>query len=512
MKETKKKQEGNFLTQTKLHVLLLLGIVIIGIFFRFYNAQNRYPLGDESIRDAVVAFEGARQFQFPLTGPFSSAGPFTFGPWYWYHLILSEIVLPIDYAPWVLLGILSTLTILVYYGIGKELLSKNFGLLLAFFVSLSPSHIISSVGLTNPNALHLYVALSIYLFIIAIKRLLSPWLYFTFGLVLGIGANMHYQMLPLFLLPLLAIFFKKEEKGSFILYSFLGIALAFLPLFFFDANNNWYTLRNFIDYSLLNKREISIPYRWLFYIRDFWPNFVTEVIGIPKMLSVLLLIFSSISMLYYLKQKKIQYYYYPLFIIFFVIFIYLRYYDREKFFGYLHFLHPFLFIFLFTPIYLFIQKWRYKSVITGVLIVLFSFFILPRNIGELRDNLLNIEAKKSASLLQKEYTGNIALYKCATDSSEPYVSIVSSTMYVLRMQERDDTPKTKLAFLSKKCQTKNTQVIFQRPNKQYATMLLKDVSDISALSATDIAKAGYSNQSFAKKYNDSAKWWYTEKP
>ena len=69
----------------KLYLLLI--ILIIGIFFRFYNTPMRYSLGDDSSRDAMVAFEDAKEFQLPLLGPFSSLGPFTFGPWYYYQLI-----------------------------------------------------------------------------------------------------------------------------------------------------------------------------------------------------------------------------------------------------------------------------------------------------------------------------------------------------------------------------------------------------------------------------------------
>ncbi len=67
---------------------LLAGILLIAIFLRFNHAPYRYSLGRESIRDAFVAIESAKELQLPLIGPFSSTGPYTFGPWYWYQLII----------------------------------------------------------------------------------------------------------------------------------------------------------------------------------------------------------------------------------------------------------------------------------------------------------------------------------------------------------------------------------------------------------------------------------------
>src|SRR4051812_568802 len=98
----------------KLHLYLLLAILIVGFFLRFYNTPARFTMGEDSTRDAMVAISGAQHLQFPLTGPFSSLGPFTFGPWYYYFLILFSL-LPIAYAPWFFLGITSFLFIIVMY-------------------------------------------------------------------------------------------------------------------------------------------------------------------------------------------------------------------------------------------------------------------------------------------------------------------------------------------------------------------------------------------------------------
>src|SRR3990167_8842413 len=148
-----------FLKKRKIQFYIFLGILLLGAFLRFYNYPFRYGLGEETIRDAVIGIEGARQLQFPLTGSFSSLGPFTFGPWYAYQLIVFYLVFPFVYSPWIYLSIISVFYIFIMYKIGKILNGDNFGLILAFLVAISPAQIISATHLTSHNNTNLFAAL-----------------------------------------------------------------------------------------------------------------------------------------------------------------------------------------------------------------------------------------------------------------------------------------------------------------------------------------------------------------
>ena len=64
--------------QKNINIYLLCIILGIAIFLRFYNFPYRYSLGEETVRDAVIGIEGARELQLPLTGAFSSLGPMGF--------------------------------------------------------------------------------------------------------------------------------------------------------------------------------------------------------------------------------------------------------------------------------------------------------------------------------------------------------------------------------------------------------------------------------------------------
>jgi len=146
----------SYFKRQKLQFYILLGIILLGTFLRFYNYPYRYALGEETIRDAVIGIEGARQLQFPLTGSFSSLGPFTFGPWYAYQLIIFYLIFPSVYSPWIYLSIISVLYIFIIYKVGKILNGEFFGLVIAFLTAISPAQIISATHLTSHNNTNLF--------------------------------------------------------------------------------------------------------------------------------------------------------------------------------------------------------------------------------------------------------------------------------------------------------------------------------------------------------------------
>ena len=286
----------DFFSKKNFSFYILVLILLTAFFFRFYNTPLRYSFSEDSIRDAMVAIEGANSLQFPLTGPFSSIGPFTFGPWYYYQLILFTFITHFDYAPWIYLGLISTAFVFLMYKIGELLYGKNFGLLVAAIVALSPSQIGNSTVLLNPNLIPFYAALSILFFLKLIRNLektptfksgmnrgkktsffrdenpgrefgedviekdRSYYWSFFFGIFLGIGINHHYQMVGLMILPLLLLFYK-PKKSRYFLYCILGVFITFIPLIIFDMNNHWFTFKNMLFYYTEGRKAIYVPNR-----------------------------------------------------------------------------------------------------------------------------------------------------------------------------------------------------------------------------------------------------------
>src|SRR3989338_9574113 len=117
---------------------LLITIVLVGIFLRFYKLEGFVTfLGDQG-RDAIVVKRILTLEHFPAIGAPTSIGQVYLGPFYYYFI-----------APWLLLfnfnpigpavgvAILSSIFILVNYIVVKKLINEKTAYLSTIFLALS---------------------------------------------------------------------------------------------------------------------------------------------------------------------------------------------------------------------------------------------------------------------------------------------------------------------------------------------------------------------------------------
>jgi len=485
-----------------LHLYFLVGIIAIGAILRFYNYPYRYSLGEETVRDAVIGIEGARQLQFPLTGSFSSLGPFTFGPWYAYQLIVFYLIFPFVYSPWIYLSLISVFYIFIMYKIGRILAGDNFGLILSFIAAISPAQIISATHLTSHNSTNLFAALAIWIFLILISKDKSQWWNLLLGFVIGVGMNLHFQMGGLLILPLIVLVYKRKFLNF--AYSGLGVIISFIPILVFEMNNHWFTTRNIFFYLTEGKNAIYVPNRWLFYVRDFWPAFWSDALGIPVLFGSLVIILFLFSLVWLGYKKKLSRNLILLIIAFLVNFIFLRYYWGPRFFGYLNFLRPFVFIFTTFAI----LNLKYKKVYIGlILLPLIIFFSYPRTTSELKKDPYSMLVHNGVNELEKKYPNDkFVLYTCSTKYNSHYNSFAFSTLLLLEMKNKHGDKGIKIG-LKEKCQ-------FPRKTdlEDYPILSSIGLVDFSSASDSAILKAGWKPITFSKMYDEYARWWFELKP
>lgn len=494
-----------FLKKQKLQFYIFLGILILGAFLRFYNYPYRYSLGEETIRDAVIGIEGARQLQFPLTGSFSSLGPFTFGPWYAYQLIIFYLIIPFVYSPWIYLSIISVLYIFIMHKIGKILGGDTFALILAFLVAISPAQIISATHLTSHNNTNLFAALSIWLFLILLSKNKSKWWSLLLGFIIGVGMNLHFQMGGLLILPLTLLIYKRKFLNF--VCSGLGVIFSFIPMLIFEMNNHWFTTRNIFFYLTEGKNAIYVPNRWLFYVRDFWPSFWSDALGVPVWFGYIIIILFVISLIWLGWKKKLSRNLVILILAFLFNFILLRYYWGPRFFGYLNFLRPFVFIFTAFAII----NLKYKRVYIGlILLPLIIFFSYPRVMSELaKDSFSELIRDKVIELEQKYPNKQFTLYTCAKKHTGAYNSSIFSIFFFLELKHKSSDKGVKIA-VENDCE-------FPRKNEfseKEAYPLLSNIGirDFSSASNSAILEAGWKPLTFARMYDEYARWWFDLQP
>ncbi|MBI2613535.1 MAG: glycosyltransferase family 39 protein [Candidatus Levybacteria bacterium] len=489
----------NFLKKQKLEFYIFLGILLLGIFLRFYNYPYRYSLGEETVRDAVIGIEGARELQFPLTGSFSSLGPFTFGPWYAYQLIIFHLIFPFVYSPWIYLSIISVFYIFIMYKIGKILGGNIFALVLSFLVAISPTQIISATHLTSHNNTNLFVVLSIWIFLILLSKNKSKWWHFLLGFVIGVGMNLHFQMGGLLILPL-TLLINKRKYLNFV-FSGLGVICSFIPMLIFEANNHWFTTRNIFDYLMHGKNAVYVPNRWLFYLRDFWPSFWSDALGVPVWFGTMIIILFLISIMWLVYKKKLSKSLLFLIVAFALNFILLRYYWGPRFFGYLNFLRPFVFI--FTALALI--NLRYKKIYIGlILLPLIVFFSYPRIASEMSPDPFSKTIAQGVIDLEKKHPNKkFALYSCSKEYESSYNASTFTTLFFLELKNKFDSKGLSIGVIND-CE-------YPQAKKNHP-LISEMLVDFSNTPKSDILKAGWTPISFKSIYTSYARWWFELQP
>lgn len=500
----------NLLSKKKWYLSVLILLLMIGFFLRFYDYPYRYSLGEETVRDAVIGIQGTRDLQLPLTGSFSSLGPFTFGPWYAYQLIFFGFFINSVYSPWIYLGLIAVAYILVMYKIGDLLYGKKFGLLLAFFATFSPAQIISGTHLTSHNMTNIIAALIVLIFIMLVQKKLSYWWSLLLGFLVGVGMNLHFQMSGMGILLLLLLIYK-PKKYLYFITGCLGVFISFIPFLVFETNNHWFNTKNIIYYLLYGKNAIYVPNRWLFYLRDFWPEFWADTLGIPVWIAgsiIVLFIFLAGWAIY---KKKISISMVLLIISFSFLFILLRYYWGPRFFGYLNFFRPFIYIFTGYVLFTVIKIPFGKYILLGLLVA-YLILVSQRNIFQLQKDPFTMQMYAVVDALEKKHPkDSFSIYSCMKKYSGSYNSVTYSLMLILESKQKLNSNGRRISIASD-CKLPGNKEMKKYIYSDPDVLRTNSVLDLTSFSKKSLEQKGWNSVTFRRLYNQYAKWWSELQP
>ena len=158
-------------TKYNYYKIAIVFILIIAFILRFYRLSSRWGLGSDDTRDVIIAQEAIRRHELPLFGSFSSAGPFVFGPLFYWFIIVSYLILPFGiYTPWVSLSILGVINVLILIQIGKHLGGNKLAVIIGILAATSPQLIIRSSFLSQHSLILITTTILIYFFIMFRKK------------------------------------------------------------------------------------------------------------------------------------------------------------------------------------------------------------------------------------------------------------------------------------------------------------------------------------------------------
>ncbi|PIP33126.1 hypothetical protein COV53_04500 [Candidatus Gottesmanbacteria bacterium CG11_big_fil_rev_8_21_14_0_20_37_11] len=475
--------------------ILLIIILILSLYYRFWDAPHRYGIGGDGSRDALVAFEAIRQIQLPATGPFSSIGPITFGPWYYYLNILSSIVIPSPWAPWIGIGIASLGMVIVMYRIGVLLNHTKLGLILALLAASSPAQISSSTNLQPHALIGFLTSLVLYIFIQLAQEKENIRLFTLWGFIIGVSILTHYQTVGLLTLPIL--YFLLNRRIIFLLRFLFGFIISLIPTLFFELNNHWFNLRNIIDYLRFGQYRVWTSNRWLTYAGKFWPEFWSFVIGTPFAVSLFFMTASIIilSVIFFKKRKAT-----PLFLIlisFLIEVVILRYYRGEKFFGYLQFFHPYIYI-ITGYVFLILSKTLKYKFILFTLIAIYIILTIPNSLKHMQYDPLNSDTRIRIDTLKNNIASSkFSTYYCTKVYDKDRVQALLLMLYMNKMYDENGY---KIAISNPACHSSSS------------IELSNNIIDVNNSSEGALLSEGIIPLSPRGIYNEVARWWMDEKP
>lgn len=401
-------------------------ILLVAVFLRFYNYENRFVLASDQAMNAIIGRYALNEFKLPLLGPFSSAGPFqTGGEWFWIVMAGTLLYPRSSLAPSVFLTLISVLFVylMIRFSIELSLAKKTrdariFGFIIGTVAAFSGGQVLQSYNLTNQTPIALLSLLTIWFAIRYLRQKRSLYIFLaTFCTALAMA--IHLQGVLLGIIILVTLVFSKLRKKKDILYVLLGGVLPFLPILISDFQHNFFNFKNMYHYYTVDQYNITydmLGRRWLTYLTVFWPTSWAYVIGGVKELGYGIIAGVSIITGLKLLRRNFNREWLVLLTSFIIMIVMLRYIHTPIFENYIVFLHPFIVLFSGLFLYTVYRFNRFLGIIAILIVVAGSVYKL---IPEMRQTNYNDDlARKWQALLYQKYPDQqFVLYDYKLDST-----------------------------------------------------------------------------------------------
>lgn len=223
----------------RFHLILIVLIVLIGIFFRTYQITERFEFGHDGDLYSWVVKDIVVNHHSRLIGQLTSAPGIFIGSLFYYLLIPFFLLSNMDPIGVTFLGIIiGIFTILSYYFVLSKLFNKSAGIITAFLQAtlIPPIEFDRWIVPTLPTKLwsiwYLYCLIMIYrgnFFVLPIL-----------GFLIGIIWQIHLALLPALLaIPVALLLSRKSPSIKQILLFFTTFLISSAPLILFEVKHHF---------------------------------------------------------------------------------------------------------------------------------------------------------------------------------------------------------------------------------------------------------------------------------
>ncbi len=390
------------LKKISLNNIILILIIVVALFFRFYHLEKYVWMQFESdfSRDMIVAKHIVDNHEFISRGPYA-AGGFNFlknSPIYFYFISIIWFLTrsPVNFMYFY--SIFMTLPVLMGYFIGKKAVDNKTGLIFASLLAVNHQMIFSSRELSQPHLLLIFSTgfiLSAISFISSKKHKLRNLNFMIFFVMFAL--HFHYGVLiilPASLLYITYSWFNLNFLSNSRSLKNLYIPILVFLLFFLLWIEMTYTFFPFDQIKFFNlnfQHKINFSFSeqiintFLTLRQMIWGDYLLSFLTFPLLITfTFTLFFTGIRKLVKLKKNKNIF----VFLLASILSVFLLgFYRQQIFASYMLFLFPFFLMLISLVLRLTVWKYKYLGwFLTFVIIFsmgIFSFKSINDSLPEI---------------------------------------------------------------------------------------------------------------------------------
>lgn len=370
----------NWIKSNKAEFFILVLILIIASFFRFYKIYESFYFISDAGRDAQAAFKIIADHKLTLIGPRASVAGFFLGPFYFYLITIPLWFFKMDPIGLAYFSsLLGVLAVFLIYLVAKKMFDLQAGLAASFLYAVSPIVINHSRMAWNPSPIPLFTLLLLLGLAFFGKTKQFRWLTLVW-VAMGLGLQLHYSFI--YFLPPLVIWLLIIQKDFWIWLRGLVLGLGILlflnsTLIVFDIRHNFLTSRAFLDFIFGDKVSFTLGQFLINYGRIVNEAFnLTVLSGLMIPLKAILVLGLAALLL---AKKKWKHSVYLLLCLFLFSIFFFSFFNETIQLYYYNFLFPFP-ILLVSCLASILYKRKYEKYLAFLFLFIFFWFNLEQNL------------------------------------------------------------------------------------------------------------------------------------
>lgn len=234
----------------KIEIFLLILVLAVAIFFRFFSIRDYVVfLGDEG-RDMLIMRKMLIEKRPTFLGPTASVGGFYLGPIYYWMAAPFLFLWRYDpVGPAYFVAAIGVATVFVLYKFLRDAVGFWPAVMASSLYATAPLILRYSRSSWNPNPLPFFALLLVYFLYLGIKK--QKLIYFLFaGAAFGISIQLHYLATILIAIAGAVIIINTNWRKWLLIFAFsaAGFLVTFSPFLLFEAKNGFPNMNTILEF------------------------------------------------------------------------------------------------------------------------------------------------------------------------------------------------------------------------------------------------------------------------